>query len=229
MSTSTAASRSPRYAVHRSAPHPFLPLPTFAVEVRSTLQERLGLSARRPTCRCGGLLARVYQFSAWQSVLARTTEMADQPGNCLNDDGTERWSDTGWHSSSDGVQQSLFYCDATSGIAEWFVDDGRCCPRSAAARANSAHCAGDSGSTPPACIGIISGYPNDADDARNRCVARRPALARTSPRSPAKPRTDESGLPPLLHALSGKASTARACRCRWCTCRTVPKSNGSKR
>jgi hypothetical protein len=160
-------------------------------------------------------------FSSWQSVLARASEVADLPGYCLNGDGSPRWGDTGFQS-----ENSAFYCDATTGIAEWYVDDGRCCPRSATARTASAHCSAEVGSgaaigQPPDCIALISGYPNDQDDNRNRCAhaARShgptthptlcddppapthfpaPVMGGTHPTFPAFPRTRPLHAPPLL-------------------------------
>ena len=87
------------------------------------------------------------------------------PGYCTGKSWADR--DTGWH-TSDG--KSHYFCDESTGVAEWFVDDGRCCPRSVTLRAASTFCRTDD--RPKDCIAIVSGYPNDVDDTRNRCVMR---------------------------------------------------------
>ena len=96
-------------------------------------------------------------FSSWSQRLATAQDLPQAPGRCAS------FADRG---SDDLFADGVFMCDEASGLAQWFVDDGRCCPRAPAA---SAACSG-SGTRPPDCIALVSNHPSgpDFDDLRNR-------------------------------------------------------------
>lgn len=131
-------------------------------------------------------------FGSWSEPLARGTDVPAATGSytCANSSlsdimapavqgldpncnaGNDADCDDEYDCSSGDPNCSpgLYTCDETTGIGEWFVDDGLCCPRNLSA---STHCAPyvdwpTNASRPPDCVAIVANGGGDFDDKKNR-------------------------------------------------------------